>query len=89
MQVYQIKPEHVGQQDLHQFLHAVIAKEFEGKEYSIVSEIPLDRILPGFKGIRKIIGLNVEHAGESHAIYFDVTDVQTANASSWVGSRYN
>lgn len=89
MQVYQIKPEHVGQQDVHQFLHGVIAKEFEGKEYAIVGEVPLDRILPGYKGLRKIIGLNVESGGENHSIYFDVTDVQTANATSWVGSRYN
>lgn len=84
MQVYQIKPEHVGQQDIHQFLHGVIAKEFEGKEYSIVSEVPLDRILPGYKGLRKIIGLNVECGADNHSIYFDVTEVQTANVSEWI-----
>lgn len=87
MQVYQVKPEQVGQQDLHQFLHMVIGKEFEGKEYAIVGEVTLDRLLPGYKGIRKIIGINVESGAENHSIYFDVTEVQIANSVNWLGSR--
>ncbi len=89
MQVYQVKPEQVGQQDLHQFLHFVVGKEFEGKEYSIAGEVPLDRLLPGYEGLRKIIGINVESGGQNHAIYFDVTDVQAANSINWMGNRFN
>ena len=86
MQVYQIKPEHVGQQDLHQFLHSAIGKEFEGKDYAIIGETTLDRLLPGQKGIRKVIGLNVESGSQVHSIYFDVTEVQTARSIDWLGS---
>lgn len=85
MQVYQVKPEQVGQQDLHQFLHAVIGKEFEGKEYAIIGEVTLDRLLPGYKGLRKIIGLNVECGSETHSIYFDVTEVLTSRSINWLG----
>jgi hypothetical protein len=85
-QVYLIKPEQLGQEDLHQFLYTAIAREFSGKEYTIVGEVPLDRIIPGRPGIRRIVGLNVESGGTTHAIYFDVTEVQTARSSSWFGS---
>jgi len=85
MEAYLIKPEHVGQQDLHQFLHNVIAKEFEGKHYTIVGEVPLDRLIAGREGIRKLIGLNVECGPDTHAIYFDVTEVQTARSVNWLG----
>jgi hypothetical protein len=88
IQVYQVKPEQVGQQDLHQFLQFVVSKEFENKEYSIMGEVTLDRLLPGYKGLRKIIGINVESGGQNHAIYFDVTEVQVANSINWLGTRY-
>ena len=87
MQAYLIKPEQVGQQDLHQFLHFVIGKEFEGKDYTIVGEVPLDRLIPGRQGLRKIIAINVECGSETHPIYFDVTEVQVANSVNWLGSR--
>jgi hypothetical protein len=85
MQAYLIKPEHIGQDDLHQFLHRVIGKEFEGKEYSIVGETPMDRLIPGRDGIRKLIAMNVESGAETHAIYFDVTEVQASRSINWLG----
>ena len=81
--VYLIKPEQLGHDDLHQFLHTSIAREFEGKEYSIVGEVPLDRMIPGRPGIRRLIGINVEVGGQTHAIYFDVTEVRTVKNSTW------
>lgn len=84
-QVYLIKPEQLGHDDLHHFLHTAIAREFEGKEYSIVGEVPMDRMIPGRQGIRKIIGMNIESGGQTQAIYFDVTDVQTSRSSTWFG----
>jgi len=83
-QVYLINPEQLGQEDIHQFLYSAIAKEFSGKEYTIIGEIPMDRLIPGRQGIRKIIGLNIESGGTTHAIYFDITEVQTAKSSSWI-----
>ena len=85
MQAYLIKPEHVGQDYLHQFLYKVIGKEFEGRDYSIVGETPLDRLIPGRDGIRKLIALNVESGVETHAVYFDVTEVQAARSINWLG----
>jgi len=85
MQAYLIKPEHVGQQDLHEFLHAVIGKEFEGQNYSIVGETPLDRLIPGREGIRRLIALNVETGAETNAVYFDVTEVQASRSINWLG----
>ena len=85
--IYQITPEHVGGDDIHQFLHKAIAKEFAGKEYYIVSETTLDRPTPYSLKPRKIVAYGVEYGGETHAIYFDITDVSVANttASNWLG----
>ena len=82
MEAYLIKPEHVGQQDLHQFLHAVIDKEFEGKNYAIVGEVPMDRLIPGRQGIRKLIALNVESGPETHAI--DRKSTRLNSSHEWI-----
>ena len=87
--IYQIKPEHVGQEDVHQFLHKAIAREFDGKEYYIVNETTMDRPTPYSLKPRKILSFGVECAGQTHALYFDITEVSAANANSvnWLGNH--
>lgn len=83
--IYQIKPEQVEGQDVMQFLRTAISREFEGKQYEIVSEQTLNRIVPGFKTPRRIVAFGIESGGESRAIYFDTTDVSVASNINWIG----
>lgn len=86
--VYRVKPEHVGNKDVNDFLHQCIAKEFAGKEYFIVNESLLDRTTPEFPTtFRKIKAYAIETGGQPVSLFFDVTDVTTANKTSWFGAR--
>jgi predicted transcriptional regulator len=86
--IFQIKPEHVGGDDVMQFLRRAVAKELNGKEYFIVNETTLDRTTPySPTAMRKIVAFGVEVAGDTHAIYFDITDVTSASSINWLGSH--
>lgn len=85
--VYQVKPEHVGDNDVNDFLHQCIAKEFAGKEYFIVNESLLDRTTPySPTKFRKIKAYAIETEGQPVSLFFDVTDVITASKTSWFGA---
>ena len=82
--VYIVKPEHVGQSDINQFLLSAIAKEF-GDNYSIVAEQTVDKITHYSKTPRRIKSYAVEARGTTHNLFFDVTEVSAANAINWGG----
>jgi hypothetical protein len=86
-QVYHVKPEHVGNEDIMQFLRKCISREFGGKEYYIVNESTLDKILPGYPKPRRIVSFGVESAGVNQAVHFDVTDVVASNSTNWGGNH--
>jgi hypothetical protein len=81
--IYQIKPEHVGQGDVMQFLRTAISREYDGKEYYIVNEQTQDRPTPYSLKPRKIVSFGVECAGETEAIHFDITEVTASNSFTW------
>jgi hypothetical protein len=82
--IFQVKPEQVGSTDINQFLLSAIAREF-GDNYSIVTEQTTDRIVPYVKGLRKIKSYAVEARGVTHSLFFDITEVSSANAINWGG----
>jgi hypothetical protein len=86
--IYRIKPEHLGGDDVMQFLRRAVAREFDGRgEYFIVGETTMDRPTPYSLQPRKLVCFNVEHAGDTTAVYFDISDVSTANSVNWLGNR--
>jgi hypothetical protein len=82
--VFIVKPEQVGQSDVSQFLLSAIAREF-GNDYSIVAEQTVDKITHYSKTPRKIRSYAVQARGETHNLFFDVTDVSSANTINWAG----
>jgi hypothetical protein len=84
--IFQVKPHQVQGTDINQFLNAAIAAEF-GTNYNIVSESTLDRVVPYSKTPRKIKAYAVEAGGTTHSLYFDITEVTSANTIDWLGNR--
>jgi hypothetical protein len=86
LNIFTVKPEHVGSTDVPQFLLNVIAAEFSNN-YEIVSETTMDRMVPNTKGLRKIRSYLVNARGGSHSLHFDITEVSAANANAvnWLG----
>jgi hypothetical protein len=83
--VYIVKPEQVGHMEINEFLRQAISKQFEGTNYSIITEQTLDRITRYSNGkMRKIKGYSIDVGGENHTIYFDVTEV-SINISKTAG----
>jgi hypothetical protein len=82
--IYQVKAEQVGTSDISFFLTSAIARQFQG-EHSIVNESTMDRLIPGFKGKRKIRSYAVEHGGRTHSLHFDITEASVAQAVNWSG----
>ncbi len=75
--VYVITPEHVAGEELNDFLRKCIAKEFEGRGYTIQSESCMDRMVHYSTEPKKIASFLVSSGGENHSIFFDVTAVST------------
>lgn len=74
--VYIVKPEQVGHVEINEFLRQALSRQFDGTNYSIVSEQTLDRVTHYSNGkMRKIKGYAIDVGGENHTIYFDVTEV--------------
>ena len=84
--VYQVKPEQVGGQDVMQFLRQQIAHNFNNN-YEIVNEHTADKIVSYSKTPRRIVSFLVEAGGTQHSIFFDTTDVSTAGSINWLGNR--
>jgi hypothetical protein len=82
--IYQVKAEQVGTTDISLFLTSAISKQFNG-EFAIVNESTMDRLIPGFKGKRKIRSYAVEAGGTTHSLHFDITDASVAQAVNWTG----
>jgi len=76
-QVYQVKPEQVGGQDVMQFLRQQISKNF--------NEQTLNKIVSYSKTPRRIVAFLVEAGGQQHSIFFDTTDVSAASTINWIG----
>lgn len=83
-QIFHVKPEQVGQQDVGEFLRSAIAKEF-GTDFYIVNEQTLDRITSYSRTPRKIRTFLVEAKGTTHSLFFDVTEVSIVNSQGWFG----
>ena len=83
--IFQVSKEQVGKQDINEFLRTALAREFNGKEYMIVHETTLDSPTPYSREFRRLKGYNIEVAGKTHTIYFDITDAQSINKdkNSW------
>lgn len=85
--VYRVKPEHVAQRDVNDYLRECISKNFAGKDYSIVNEQTLDKNTYYSRTVpRKIKAFAVNVEGESHSIFFDITEVSVFNGTSWFGN---
>jgi hypothetical protein len=83
-QVYQVKPEQVGGQDVMQFLRQQISRNFNGN-FEIVNEQTLNKIVSYSKTPRRIVAFLVEAGGQQHSIFFDTTDVSAASTINWIG----
>jgi hypothetical protein len=83
-QVYQVKPEQVGGQDIMQFLRQQISRNFNGN-FEIVNEQTLNKIVSYSKTPRRIVAFLVEAGGQQHSIFFDTTDVSAASTINWIG----
>jgi hypothetical protein len=83
-QIFQVKPEQVGGQDIMQFLRQQIARQFNNN-YEIVNESTVNRLVSGFKTPRRIVAFLVEAGGQSHSIFFDTTDCSAATNVNWLG----
>jgi len=86
--IFLIKASQVGSTDINMFIYSALSKEF-GNNFEIVNESTHDRMVPGFKGLRKIKAYGIQANGASHSLYFDITEVSTANTSSqnWLGNH--
>lgn len=82
--IYHITPEHVGGQDVMQFLRQQLARNFNGN-YEILNEQTINKIIPGHKTPRRIVAFLVEAGGQNHSIFFDTTDVSAASTINWLG----
>ena len=83
-QIFQVKPEQVGGQDIMQFLRQQIARQFNNN-YEIVNESTVNRLVSGFKTPRRIVAFLVEAGGGQHSIFFDTTDCSAATNVNWLG----
>jgi hypothetical protein len=83
-QVYQVKPEQVGGQDVMQFLRQQISRNFNGN-FEIVNEQTLNKIVSYSKTPRRIVAFLVEAGGQQHSIFFDTTDVSADSTINWIG----
>lgn len=82
--IYQIKPEHLGGEDIMQFLRKQISNNFNGN-YEIVNEQTMERYIPGHKKPRRIVSFLVEAGGQNHSIFFDTTECSVAASINWLG----
>lgn len=79
-----VKPEHVGNTDLQEFLRKAIQKQFEGKEFYVSKELIEQKATPYSKTPRNLRGFLInESNSKGHLIYFDVTECQTG--INWIG----
>jgi hypothetical protein len=84
-QIFIVKPEQVGNQDISEFLRQAISKEFDGQEYFIANEQTVDKITSYSKAPRKIRMFLVQANGKSHSLFFDITEVSLINSKHWAG----
>jgi hypothetical protein len=84
--VYHVKPEHVGNSDLSEFLRSAISKQFDGKDFFIGNEQTIDKRTPYSDTPRKFRVFHIQVGEkETHTIYFDITDVSLINTIGWTG----
>ena len=81
--IYHVKPEQVGSEDLGDFLRKAINRQFEGRDFYISKEVIEEKITHYSTTPRKLRGFLINENGVGHAIYFDVTDVQ--GSTNWLG----
>lgn len=75
--IYHVKSEQVGSEDLQDFLRKQIQKQFEGREYYVSKELIEEKITSYSKTPRKLRGFLINESNNTgHAIWFDVTECQ-------------
>ena len=82
--IFHVRPEQVGSNDLSEFLRNAINKEFEGRDFYIGQELALERTTHYSPTVpRKLRGFCICESGKpNHTIYFDISEVQQIN---WIG----
>lgn len=83
--IFIVKKEQVGSQDINEFLRSALAKEFGEEGYMIMNEVTLDSITHYSKSPRKLKGFSISAKGGNHTIYFDITEASSVNQdkNSW------
>ena len=75
--IFIVKPEQIGKEDIGTVLRRAVEKQFEGKEYYITKEELVTKPTHYSATPRKLRGYMVNENGIGHAIWFDVTDINT------------
>lgn len=75
--IFIVRPEQIGNEDPGDVLRRAVQKQFEGKEYYIAKEELVTRPTHYSKTPRKLRGYMVNENGVGHAIWFDITDINT------------
>jgi hypothetical protein len=83
--IFIVKKEQVGSQDINEFLRSALAKEFGENDFMIMNEVTLDSITHYSRVPRKLKGYSISAKGSNHTIYFDITDAGSVNQdkNSW------
>jgi hypothetical protein len=82
--IYHVKPEQVGSEDLGDFLRKAINRQFEGRDFYISKELIEEKPTHYSTTPRKLRGFLIsEGNNEGHAIWFDVTEIK--DGINWMG----
>jgi len=84
--IFIVKAEQVGTNDVNQFIYSALAKQF-GENFEVVSESTIDKIVPYATGLRKIKAYAVNAGGVAHSLYFDITETSVNNTINWLGGH--
>ena len=75
--IFIVRPEQIGNEDPSTVLRRAIEKQFEGKEYYITKEEIVKRPTHYSSTPRTLRGYMINESGVGHAIWFDITDINT------------
>jgi hypothetical protein len=75
--IFIVTPEQIGNEDPGTVLRRAVHKQFEDTEHYIAKEELVIRPTHYSKTPRKLRGYMVNQGGVGHAIWFDITDINT------------
>jgi hypothetical protein len=84
--IYQVKPEQVGGQEIMDFLRTQISRNFNGN-CEILNEQTTNQLVPYSKTPRRIVSFLVEAGGEKHSLFFDTTECSAMANINWLGNH--